>query len=120
MTPPAVTPKTPTRRLTSGEAEAVVRAELAELGELDAAALRARALGEPTRLALAELLRRHPGLCVDDLARVTERDQSLISRHLALLVRAGLVAKRREHSYARFTLTTRGAALLALVLDGAG
>src|SRR4051794_1391600 len=73
------------------QAEALRTARLApKLAE--AAAERARALGEPTRLSLAAALARAEAgeLCVCDLAWIAERSQQLVGYHLRVLRRAGL------------------------------
>ncbi len=62
------------------KAEAV-RAKRPGQDELEAAAERAKALGDPTRLAVAVALRDGEELCVCDLAWVTERSDKLVSHH---------------------------------------
>jgi len=54
-----------------------------------------RALGDPTRLRIVNLLSRGP-LCVCDIQRILEQPQSSVSRHLALLKSAGLIRDRRD------------------------
>ena len=52
----------------------------------EAAAARAKALGDPTRLTLAVALRDSEGeLCVCDLAWVAERSEKLVSHHVRVL-----------------------------------
>jgi ArsR family transcriptional regulator, lead/cadmium/zinc/bismuth-responsive transcriptional repressor len=97
------------------QAEAIRRSRL-ELRTASAAAERARALGDPTRLMLAAALARADELCVCDLAWVAERSQNLVSHHLRALRSAGLVASRREGKMVLYTLTEPGRALLSSVL----
>jgi hypothetical protein len=66
------------------------RAEVTRRAGLDIeaaqeAAERARALSDPTRLMLADALRKGGELCVCDLAWISERAQNLVSHHLRVL-----------------------------------
>jgi ArsR family transcriptional regulator, lead/cadmium/zinc/bismuth-responsive transcriptional repressor len=82
------------------------------LAELVFAAEGAKALSDPTRLAVALALRDGGELCVCDLAWVCERSDKLVSHHARLLRAAGLVASRREGKMVLYSLTSRGGALL--------
>jgi DNA-binding transcriptional ArsR family regulator len=87
------------------------------LGQLDVAAARARALADPTRLAVASALREGGELCVCDLSWIVERSQNLVSHHLRTLRAAGLVRLRRDGKLAMYELTDEGRALLSVVLS---
>ena len=87
------------------------------LGQLDLAASRARALADPTRLAVASALNEGGELCVCDLSWIVERSQNLVSHHLRTLRAAGLVRLRRDGKLAMYELTDEGRALLGAVLD---
>jgi DNA-binding transcriptional ArsR family regulator len=78
---------------------------------------RAKALSDPTRLMLAHALREAP-LCVCDLAWVAERSQNLVSHHVQILRRAGVVEGRREGKMVMYELTPSGRVLLEAVLEG--
>lgn len=80
--------------------------------------MQAKALSDPTRLMLAHALREAP-LCVCDLAWVAERPQNLVSHHVQILRRAGVVDGRREGKMVMYELTGQGRALLQAVLAGA-
>lgn len=80
-----------------------------------APAERAKALADPTRLMLADALREGP-LCVCDLAWVAERAHSLVSHHVRVLRRAGLVDAERDGKMMMYVLTDEGRALLDAVL----
>jgi ArsR family transcriptional regulator len=54
-----------------------------------------KAIGQATRLAILEALR-HGEYCVSDLGRATGQAQSNLSKHLAFLRRAGVLAARRR------------------------
>jgi ArsR family transcriptional regulator, cadmium/lead-responsive transcriptional repressor len=56
-----------------------------------------RALGNPTRLAILELLREHGELNVQDIVGRTGSTQPQVSNHLACLRWCGFVTTRREH-----------------------
>ncbi|MGE0698060.1 MAG: ArsR/SmtB family transcription factor [Hyphomicrobiaceae bacterium] len=76
-----------------------------------------RAAAEPTRLRVIALLA-HGELSVKDLTRILNQSQPRISRHLKLLVEAGLVDRVRDGSWAYFQLADDGAGgeLLAALL----
>ncbi|TVP78822.1 MAG: ArsR family transcriptional regulator [Gemmatimonadales bacterium] len=64
---------------------------------------RFRALGEPARLRILELLRsgERP---VGDIARETELGTANVSKHLGLLHRLGFVARRKDGIYVHYRL----------------
>ena len=64
---------------------------------------RLKVLGEPTRLAVVELLMERPRQ-VGELNEVLGLDQSLLSHHLRLLRDAGLVRATREGKAVRYAL----------------
>jgi ArsR family transcriptional regulator len=68
-----------------------------------------RAAAEETRLRILALLAEGE-LSVSDLTDILGQSQPRISRHLKLLVEAGLVERHREGAWAFFHLTERGAA----------
>ncbi len=90
-----------------------------------AAAERARALGDPTRLTLLAAMRDGDEMCVCDLAWVAGKSQNLISHHLQTLRVAGLVTGRKQGKMVMHRLTGEGEALLDAALvhqtkDGGG
>ena len=82
------------------------------------AADRARALSDPTRLALAAALREGRELCVCDLAWISARAQNLVSHHLRVLRSHGLVSSRRDGKMVMYSLTDMGLVLLGAMLGG--
>ncbi len=72
-------------------------------GTLDAL----RAMAEGTRLRMLALLR-HGELTVTDLTEILGQSQPRVSRHLRLLVDAGLVTKHREGTWAFFRIVDTG------------
>ncbi len=86
------------------------------LAEAEDAAARARALADPTRLALAVALRDGGELCVCDLSWISERPQNLVSHHLRALREAGLACSRRDGKMVMYELTAEGTVLVDAVL----
>jgi ArsR family transcriptional regulator, lead/cadmium/zinc/bismuth-responsive transcriptional repressor len=82
-----------------------------------AAAARAKALADPTRLLIALALRDGGEVCVCDLAWITGRADNLVGHHLRSLRAAGLADSRREHKVVFYSLTERGRRLLDAHLD---
>jgi ubiquinone/menaquinone biosynthesis C-methylase UbiE/DNA-binding transcriptional ArsR family regulator len=67
-----------------------------------------KAAGEATRLRVLMLLA-EAELTVSDLTQILRQSQPRISRHLKLMVEAGLIERFREGSWAFFRLAERGA-----------
>ena len=97
------------------KAEAV-RAAMAPIDELEAWSAGARALGDPTRLAVALALRDGERACICDLAWIVGRDEKLVSHHARQLKSAGLARSERDGRMVMYELTERGRALLAVVV----
>jgi DNA-binding transcriptional ArsR family regulator len=76
----------------------------------------AKALSDPTRLAVAAALRDGGELCVCDLAWVCERSDKLVSHHVRQLRAAGLARSRRDGKTVMYELTEAGVTLLSAVL----
>ena len=63
----------------------------------------ARALGDPVRLQLVDVLRKHAGkVCVCELVPLFELSQPTISHHLKVLRQAGLVESERQGLWAYY------------------
>lgn len=92
-----------------------VRAELPVIDELEGWAAGAKALGDPTRLAIALALEAGETACVCDLAWIVGRDERLVSHHVRLLKTAGLARSERDGKMVMYELTPRGRALVAAV-----
>jgi ArsR family transcriptional regulator, lead/cadmium/zinc/bismuth-responsive transcriptional repressor len=85
---------------------------------LEERAAAAKALGDPTRLAVALALEAGESACVCDLAWIVGRDERLVSHHARLLKAAGLARSERDGKMVMYELTERGRALLVAL--GAG
>jgi DNA-binding transcriptional ArsR family regulator len=92
-----------------------VRKNLPGAEELELWAAGAKALGDPTRLAVALALDAGETACVCDLAWIVGRDERLVSHHVRLLKGAGLARSERDGKMVMYELTERGHILLAAV-----
>src|SRR3954462_9836615 len=87
---------------------------------LEAWAAGAKALGDPTRLAVAVALASCGTACVCDLAWIVARDEKLVSHHARALRTAGLATATRQGKMVMYELTYRGRALLGAVVNETG
>ena len=63
----------------------------------------AKALGDPVRLQLVDVLRKHAGtVCVCELVPLFDLSQPTISHHLKVLRQAGLVGSERQGLWAYY------------------
>jgi ArsR family transcriptional regulator, arsenate/arsenite/antimonite-responsive transcriptional repressor len=63
----------------------------------------AKALGDPVRLQLIDVLRRHAGkVCVCELVPLFDLSQPTVSHHLKVLRMAGLVGSERQGLWAYY------------------
>lgn len=92
-----------------------VREGLPTADAIEALAAGAKALGDPTRLAIALALDAGESACVCDLAWIVGRDERLVSHHLRLLKAAGLARSERDGKMVMYELTEPGRALVAAV-----
>jgi len=66
----------------------------------------AKALAEPMRVNVLDVLRRHGGpLCQCELAPLFDVPQSTLSHHVNKLVDAGLVTVERRHKWAFYSIS---------------
>jgi DNA-binding transcriptional ArsR family regulator len=96
-----------------------VRHELPRAEQLEVWAAAAKALGDPTRLAIALALRDGERACVCDLAWIVERDEKLVSHHVRQLRGGGLARSERDGKMVMYELTDRGRDVLAAVATNA-
>jgi ArsR family transcriptional regulator, lead/cadmium/zinc/bismuth-responsive transcriptional repressor len=96
-----------------------VRDSLPPPEQLDGWATAAKALSDPTRLAIALALRDGVRACVCDLGWIVGRDEKLVSHHLRQLKVAGLARSERDGRMVMYELTARGRALVAAVVPEA-
>jgi DNA-binding transcriptional ArsR family regulator len=91
------------------------RRRLPSAADVETLAASAKALGDPTRLAIALSLRACERACVCDLGWIVGRDEKLVSHHLRLLKAAGLARSERDGRMVMYELTERGVLLLGAV-----
>ena len=74
-----------------------------ERGHAERMASVAKALGDPIRLQLVDVLRKHAGkVCVCELVPLFDLSQPTISHHLKVLREAGIVASERRGLWAYY------------------
>jgi DNA-binding transcriptional ArsR family regulator len=95
------------------EARPASRAYTEDLGAL------LRALSDDTRLRIFALLTKAE-LCVCEIEDILDLSQSLVSNHLAVLRRAGLVESRRDAEDARWIFYRANAAATAALRERLG
>ena len=66
----------------------------------------AKALSHPSRLMMLDALAEGE-MCVSDLTKLVGADQSTVSKHLAVLKNAGIVADRKDGVMTRYRLKIR-------------
>jgi DNA-binding transcriptional ArsR family regulator len=94
-----------------------LRHGLPDAAMLDRWSRSAKALADPTRLAVALALARTDSACVCDLAWVVGQQDKLVSHHLRLLKAVDVVRSRREGKMVMYELTDHGRALLTGVIE---
>lgn len=79
-----------------------------------------KALGDPTRLAVALALAHGGRACVCDLGWVISRPERLVSHHVRALKAAGLARSERDGRMVMYELTDVGRTLLASTASTVG
>jgi DNA-binding transcriptional ArsR family regulator len=93
------------------KAEAIRKA-LPQQEALERWAAEAKALADPTRVAIALALHAGQRACVCDLSWVVGRGDKLVSHHVRQLKTAGLARSERDGKMVMYELTDRGRELL--------
>ncbi|MCA1678440.1 MAG: metalloregulator ArsR/SmtB family transcription factor [Actinobacteria bacterium] len=88
-----------------------MREALPHVEDLEASAARFKALGDPTRLAIALALAHGGRACVCDLGWVVGRPERLVSHHVRALKAAGLARSERDGKMVMYELTEAGRTL---------
>ena len=73
-------------------------------GMIESAARRLKVMGDPVRLELLNLLRVHGELSVQSLVDASGQRQANVSKHLGIMMREGLVKRRKEGVHAYYSL----------------
>ncbi len=74
---------------------------------VDLIARRFRVLGEPTRIRLLDLLREHDAT-VTELHEALGASQQNVSKHLGVLLQAGIVRRTKQGTSARYAIVDDG------------
>lgn len=74
---------------------------------VDLIAERFRILGEPMRIRLLDALRDAPA-SVGQLQQATGASQQNVSKHLGVLLRSGLVSRRKEGTFSLYAIADEG------------
>ena len=94
----------PKQKRAAGErcCEPVVYPDVAR-GQAERMAAVAKALGDPVRLQLVDVLRKHAGkVCVCELVPLFDLSQPTVSHHLKVLRAAGIVGSERDGLWAYY------------------
>ena len=105
---------TPKQKRAPGEpcCEPVVYPDV-ERQEAERMAVIAKALGDPVRLQLVDVLRRHAGkVCVCELVPLFDLSQPTVSHHLKVLREAGIVGSERRGTWIWYSLRPEAVARL--------
>ncbi len=90
-----------------------------ERREAERLATLAKALGDPIRLQLVDVLRKHAGkVCVCELVPLFELSQPTVSHHLKVLRRAGIVDSERRGLWAYYYVNPEAVEELSAWLSG--
>jgi ArsR family transcriptional regulator, arsenate/arsenite/antimonite-responsive transcriptional repressor len=120
MPAPAATATTPSR-VPAGANACCAPGVVPDIGRGEAASLAciAKALGDPIRLQLLDVLRRHGGeVCVCELTPLFDVGQPTVSHHLKVLRTAGLIEADRRGVWAYYRVVPDALAPLTGWLDG--
>ena len=80
----------------------------------------AKALGDPVRVQLVDVLRKHAGkVCVCELVPLFELSQPTVSHHLKILVNAGIFTRDKRGVWAYYALVPSAMDALSAVLSTA-
>jgi ArsR family transcriptional regulator len=110
----------PKRKRAAGErcCEPVVYPDVERDAALRMAGI-ARALADPVRVQLVDVLRKHAGkVCVCELVPLFELSQPTVSHHLKVLRDAGIVGSERRGLWAYYFVRPEALAELATWLGG--
>jgi DNA-binding transcriptional ArsR family regulator len=73
----------------------------------EAIAERFRILGEPMRIRLLDALREGPAT-VQELQAAIDASQQNVSKHLGVLLRSGMVSRRKDGNFSRYAIADEG------------
>lgn len=99
----------PRRRQPAGCCVAAVQPDL-DVAQATALAAAAKALGDPTRLRIVDVIRKSApeALCQCELVPLFEMSQAGLAKHLKVLVDAGVLASERRGTWTYYYARTDG------------
>lgn len=86
--------------------------------QIEKAARRFKLLGEPARLELLNQLQKHGEMAVNELVEATGYQQANVSKHLGLMAREGLLARRRDGLYVFYSISDPTLSALCMLVCG--
>lgn len=85
---------------------------------LEKAARRFKILSEPVRLELLNQLQTRGEMTVSELVEATDHQQANVSKHLGLMAREGLLARRKEGLYVYYKISDPTLSALCMLVCG--
>jgi len=85
---------------------------------LEKAARRFKILSEPVRLELLNQLQTRGEMTVSELVDATDHQQANVSKHLGLMAREGLLARRKEGLYVYYKISDPTLSALCMLVCG--
>ena len=85
---------------------------------LEEAANRFKLLSETVRLELLNQLQQHGEMTVSELVEATGHRQANVSKHLGMMAREGLLARRKEGLYVHYSINDPTISALCMLVCG--
>ena len=85
---------------------------------LEEAANRFKLLSETVRLELLNQLHQHGEMTVSELVEATGHRQANVSKHLGMMAREGLLARRKEGLYVHYSINDPTISALCMLVCG--
>lgn len=92
--------------------------ELVPSERLEEAASRFKLLSETVRLELLNQLQQHGEMTVSELVEATGHRQANVSKHLGMMAREGLLARRKEGLYVHYSINDPTISALCMLVCG--
>ena len=92
--------------------------ELVPSERLEEAANRFKLLSETVRLELLNQLQQHGEMTVSELVEATGHRQANVSKHLGMMAREGLLARRKEGLYVHYSINDPTISALCMLVCG--
>lgn len=86
--------------------------------QIERTAQRFKALSEPVRLELLNVLQQHGEMTVSELVDATDHRQANVSKHLGLMAREGLLTRRKDGLYVYYSIEDPTLSALCMLVTG--